>query len=375
LILINPFKGLRPKIHIASKISTPSIGYLSDKLKKNFKLKRSLNFLNILFSKNFNRSKINFLKMKKKGLIFKDILNCYYIYKITFKKHRQIGIIGKTNLSNYNDKNILGHEETFESRVSEREKQIANLSTQIGPIFTTYKKNSNLKKTLNKIIKFKPTYSFKSFDKCKHELWVLNNEKKLKEIKRKLKTVKKLYICDGHHRVQAMLKIKKNLSVMIVAFPKDQIKILDYNPLVKSNLNNDEILSIIKKNFKVKELRKNYNPVKPKEFAMYLNKKWYWLKFIKKVRKLDVIILHNYIINRLLKNKKELNKKVKFISGIHGSKILEKNVNSKKFSLAFKLYPTKIDEVINVAEARGFMPPKSTWFHPKPLDGLISSEL
>ena len=313
--------------------------------------------------------------MKKKGLIFKDILNCYYIYKITFKKHRQIGIIGKTNLSNYNDKNILGHEETFESRVSERKKQIANLSTQIGPIFTTYKKNSNLKKTLNKIIKFKPTYSFKSFDKCKHELWVLNNEKKLKEIKRKLKTVKKLYICDGHHRVQAMLKTKKNLSVMIVAFPKDQIKILDYNPLVKSNLNNDEILSIIKKNFKVKELRKNYNPVKPKEFAMYLNKKWYWLKFIKKVRKLDVIILHNYIINRLLKNKKELNKKVKFISGIHGSKILEKNVNSKKFSLAFKLYPTKIDEVINVAEARGFMPPKSTWFHPKPLDGLISSEL
>ncbi len=375
MILINPFKGLRPKIHIASKISTPSIGYLSDKLKKNFKLKRSLNFLNILFSKDFNRSKINLLKMKKKGLIFKDILNCYYIYKITFKKHRQIGIIGKTNLSNYNDKNILGHEETFESRVSEREKQIANLSTQIGPIFTTYKKNSNLKKTLNKIIKFKPTYSFKSFDKCKHELWVLNNEKKLKEIKRKLKTVKKLYICDGHHRVQAMLKTKKNLSVMIVAFPKDQIKILDYNPLVKSNLNNDEILSIIKKNFKVKELRKNYNPVKPKEFAMYLNKKWYWLKFIKKVRKLDVIILHNYIINRLLKNKKELNKKVKFISGIHGSKILEKNVNSKKFSLAFKLYPTKIDEVINVAEARGFMPPKSTWFHPKPLDGLISSEL
>ncbi|MBO6493194.1 MAG: DUF1015 family protein [Pelagibacteraceae bacterium] len=169
------------------------------------------------------------------------------MYKITFKKHKQIGIIGKTNLSNYNDKNILGHEETFENRVIERKKQIASLSTQIGPIFTAYKENSNLKKTLNKIIKFKPTYSFKSFDKCKHELWVLNNKKKLKEIKKRLKIIKKLYICDGHHRVQAMLKINKNLSVMIVAFPKNKIKILDYNPLVKSNLNNDEILSIIKK--------------------------------------------------------------------------------------------------------------------------------
>jgi len=375
LILINPFKGLRPKIHIASKISTPNVGYLSDELKKSFKLKRSLNFLNILLSKNFNRSKIYLLKMKKKGLVIKDILNCYYIYKITSKKHKQIGIVGKVSLSNYNNKNILGHEETFENRVSERKKQIVNLSTQIGPIFTTYKGNSNLKKTLNKIIKFKPTYSFKSFDKCKHELWVLNNEKKLKEIKKKLKTIKRLYICDGHHRVQGMLKIKKNLSVMIVAFPKDQIKILDYNPLVKSNLNNDEILSIIKKNFEVKELRKNYKPVKQKEFGMYLNKKWYWLKFIKKVKRLDITILRNYIINRLLKNKKELNKKVKFISGIHGSKILEKNVDSKKFSLAFKLYPTKIDEVINIAETGGFMPPKSTWFHPKPLDGLISSEL
>jgi uncharacterized protein (DUF1015 family) len=101
-----------------------------------------------------------------------------------------------------------------------------------------------------------------------------------------------------------MLKINKNLSVMIVAFPKDQIKILDYNPLVKSNLNNDEILRIIKKNFEVKELRKIYKAVKPKEFCMYLNKKWYWLKFIKKVNKLDVTILRNYVINRLLKNKK-----------------------------------------------------------------------
>ncbi len=47
----------------------------------------------------------------------------------------------------------------------------------------------------------------------------------------------------------------------------------------------------------------------------------------------------------------------------------------KNFNLAFKLFPTKIDSVINIADRKKFMPPKSTWFHPKPLDGLISSEL
>ena len=63
------------------------------------------------------------------------------------------------------------------------------------------------------------------------------------------------------------------------------------------------------------------------------------------------------------------------ISGINGSNRLKKLVNSKKFNIAFKLCPTNISSVMRIADKKRFMPPKSTWFHPKPLDGLICSEL
>ncbi len=102
---------------------------------------------------------------------------------------------------------------------------------------------------------------------------------------------------------------------------------------------------------------------------MYMSNQWYLLKLIKKNNKLDVTILHENIISKIKATK------IDFISGIDGSISLKKLVNSKKFNIAFKLSPTNISSVMRIADKKSFMPPKSTWFHPKPLDGLICSDL
>ena len=102
---------------------------------------------------------------------------------------------------------------------------------------------------------------------------------------------------------------------------------------------------------------------------MYMSNQWYLLKLIKKNKKLDVTILHENIISKIKATK------IDFISGINGSNHLKKLVNSKKFNIAFRLCPTDISSVMRIADKKRFMPPKSTWFHPKPLDGLICSEL
>ena len=378
MILINPFKGLRPKSKLASKISTPGIGYLSKKVIRKQKTKYNKGFLNILLSKNPKKANRQLLTMKKSSLI-KDDKNSYYIYRITSNSHSQIGIIGKINLSKYDDKNILGHEETFEKRVIERKKQMSSLNTQIGPIYTVHEGNKKLNKLINQIIKSKKNYSFSSVDKCKHDLWIVNNKERIENIRNMLKKIGKLYVCDGHHRIQAMLRINKIKSAMIVAFPKNHIKILYYNRLVKSKMKKEKIFKIINKNFLIKKVKFNYKPNKIGKFGMYINKSWYSLKFKKKLNKLniknlDINILHNYIINNLIKNTKTTNN-IKYVSGIYHKKLLEKKVNSKNYSLALTLFPTKINDVINIAEKKKIMPPKSTWFHPKPLDGLISFEL
>ncbi len=306
--------------------------------------------------------------MKNKKLITIESKDCYYIYKISNKNHQQIGILGKANLNKYDNKNILGHEETFKNRVSERKKQILNISTQVGPIYTAYKYNNYIQNFLNKIIKSKPIYSFKSLDKYNHQVWIVDREN-LKTLKNLIKKINKIYICDGHHRIQGMIKSNKKISPMVIAFPHNQIKILDYNRVLKSKLSNEKIFNVIRKNFDIKKIKYNSKNLKKGCLEMYVNNQWYSLKQKKNNNKLDVTILHENIISKI----KAI--KIEFISGINNSNFLKKLVNSKKFNIAFRLCPTNISSVMRIADKKKFMPPKSTWFHPKPLDGLICSEL
>ena len=360
--LIKPFSGIRPKKKFAKQVTSPNLSYID-----NYKQTKKLNFLNILNTPNINKSKKMLQNLSDKGIIQQDRLNHFYLYRIRYNKKKLLGIIGKINLENYDDKKILGHEETFVERIKKRKEQLLKFNRQISPIYTAYKSSPNSLKKLNNIFKYKPDYSFKSEDKCRHELWVVKKVNIEKLLKNYLKNIRKIYICDGHHRIQAMLKSKKKIAPMIIAFPDCQVNILDYNRVVKTSMKFEKIKKIISKNFSLNISGRNNKP-KQNQIEMYVNKKWYTLQLFKQSKELDVTILRKLILNKILKNKKN----IKFVSGFKGKKVLENFVNSKKYDLAFRLYPTNILEVLAYADKKKYMPQKSTWFHPKPLDGLIS---
>ena len=363
--LIKPFSGIRPKKKYAKEITSPNISYID-----NYKPNKKLNFINLLNTTNIDKSKKILQSLRKKGIIHQDQSNHFYLYRITYGKKILLGIVGKINLSNYDDKKILGHEETFVDRIKKRKEQLIKFNSQISPIYTTYKINQASLKKLKNIFKSKPNYNLKTKDKCTHELWVVRKANLEKLVKNYVKSINKIYICDGHHRIQAMLKSKKKFAPMIIAFPDKQVNILDYNRVLKTNLKFDKIKKIITQNFSINIANRN-NKQKQRQIEMYYNKKWYLLKPFKRSKELDVTILRNSILNKILKNKKN----IKFVSGIKGKKALENLINTKKYNLAFKLYPTNISQVISFADKRKYMPQKSTWFHPKPLDGLISSKI
>ena len=363
--LIQPFCGIRPKKKFAKQITSPNISYID-----NYKPNKKLNFLNLLNTSKISKSKKILKSLKDKGIIKEDKSNHFYLYRITYNKKKLLGIVGKINLDNYDDKKILGHEETFKERIKKRKEQLLKFNSQISPIYTTYKSSLNSLRKLNNFFKIKPDYNFKSNDKCRHELWVVKKTNTEILLKKYLKNIKKIYICDGHHRIQAMLKSKKKIAPMIIAFPKNQVNILDYNRVLKTNLKFEKIKKIISKNFLIK-ISKKRKKLKQNQIEMYANRKWYTIRTFKQSKELDVTILRKLILNKILKNKKN----IKFVSGFKDKKVLENFVNSKKYDLAFRLYPTNISQVISFAEKKKYMPQKSTWFHPKPLDGLISSKI
>ena len=322
--------------------------------------------------------------------------DAFYIYKISNKNHKQVGIIGTAKLSAYDNLHIRGHEEIYFERSQKRFDQIHNLNAQIGPIYVIYPDDIKLTELIEEQITLKAKYSFGALDGCQHELWVINEQNTVLKISEIFNKINRIYIADGHHRVEALSKlseIRKHQNpnhtgkepynyFMVAAFPISQARILDYNRLIKDlyGYSVNEFIKQVKKKFLVEKQNSSYKPNESKSFGMYLDKNWYSIKLIKKpeenlfhIINLDINLLHYYLLEPILGiGDPRYDKRIDFLAGFHGLESIKKKVDSGEASLGFSLFATQIDDVINFADKKLTMPPKSTWFDPKPLDGLVA---
>jgi len=396
MYFINPFKGLRPTKENASSVAITSTDHLSKEIIAEHKKNNPWSYLNVFGAENSSKSKEQFELMKKKSILTKDSNNSFYIYKVSTKDHAQVGIIGTAKLSAYDNLHIRGHEEIFLERAQKRLKQMNNLNAQIGPIYVIYPDNEELTELIKKEIVLKPTYSFEALDMCKHEMWIVNEESKVLKICDLFNTINRIYIADGHHRIEALSKFsefKKHQNpkhtgeepynyFMVAIFPKSQARILDYNRLIKDlyGYSPKDFIKQIKKNFLVEKKNSSFKPSESRSFGMYLDKSWYSIKLKKNpeqnlfsIINLDINLLHYYLLEPILGiGDPRYDKRIDFIAGFHGLESIEKKVDSGEASIGFSLFATQIEDVINFADKKLTMPPKSTWFDPKPLDGLVA---
>ena len=396
MYFINPFKGLRPTEEKASSVAVTSTDHLSKDLVADHKKNNPWSYLNVFGAENSSKSKEQFELMKKKSILTKDSNNSFYIYKVSTKDHAQVGIIGTAKLSAYDNLHIRGHEEIFLERAQKRLKQMNNLNAQIGPIYVIYPDNEELTELIKKEIVLKPTYSFEALDMCKHEMWIVNEESKVLKICDLFNTINRIYIADGHHRIEALSKFsefKKHQNpkhtgkepynyFMVAIFPKSQARILDYNRLIKDlyGYSPGDLIKQIEKNFTVKKQDTSFKPKESRSFGMYLDKNWYSIKLKKNPEKnlfriinLDINILHEYLLEPILGvGDPRYDQRIDFIAGFHGLDSIKKKVDSGEAKVGFSLLATRIEDVMDFADQKLTMPPKSTWFDPKPLDGLVA---
>ena len=396
MYFINPFKGLRPTEKEASSVAITSTDHLSKEIIAKHRKNNQWSYLNVFDAENNSKSKEQFELMKKNSILTKDSKNSFYIYKISTKDHEQVGIVGIAKLSAYDNLHIRGHEEIYLERAQKRLKQMDNLNAQVGPIYVINPDNAELTELIKKEIFSKPTYSFEALDHCKHEMWIINEESKVLKICDLFNTINRIYIADGHHRIEALLKIaefKKHQNpnhtgkepynyFMVAIFPKSQARILDYNRLIKDlyGYSPSNFIKQIKKNFTVQKQDTSYKPKETKSFGMYLDKNWYSIKLKKNPEKnlfriinLDINLLHEYLLEPILGvGDPRYDQRIGFIAGFHGLDSIKKKVDSGEAKVGFSLLATRIEDVIDFADQKLTMPPKSTWFDPKPLDGLVA---
>ena len=396
MYFINPFKGLRPAEKDASTVAITSTDHLSKEVIAKHRKNNQWSYLNVFDAENNSKSKEQFELMKKNSILTKDSKNSFYIYKISTKDHEQVGIVGAAKLSAYDNLHIRGHEEIYLERAQKRQKEMDNLNAQVGPIYVIHPDNAELTELIKKEIFSKPTYSFEALDHCKHEMWIINEENKVLKICDLFNKINRIYIADGHHRIEALSKFaefKKHQNpnhtgkepynyFMVAIFPKSQARILDYNRIIKDlyGYSSSDFIKQIKKNFSVQKQDSSYKPKETRSFGMYLDKNWYSIKLKKNPEKnlfriinLDINLLHEYLLEPILGvGDPRYDQRIGFIAGFHGLDSIKKKVDSGEAKVGFSLLATRIEDVIDFADQKLTMPPKSTWFDPKPLDGLIA---
>jgi uncharacterized protein (DUF1015 family) len=347
----------------------------------------------------YQTARNNFAEMLSKGIFLHDENPYYYVYRQQMGRQIQTGIVGTVSAKEYDNGKIKKHELTRKDKEEDRICHIDTVNAQTGPVFITYHSRPRLDEIVTGIIKGDPEYNFTADDGIRHTVWVVNDFQQCDEIKNEFAKIDALYIADGHHRAAAAAAVarkrreKKDNNrnnqeyeyILAVLFPHNQLYVMDYNRAVKDlyGLTPHQLMEKIKANFIVSENFMEKSPQKFHDFGMYFQGKWYRLtikegKFDNSnpVARLDAAILQEHILSPILGiNDPRVDERIKFIGGIRGMAELEKLVDKDGFAVAFSLYPTTIEQVMQVADAGAIMPPKSTWFEPKLRSGIFIHEI
>ncbi|KEI91477.1 DUF1015 domain-containing protein [Clostridium botulinum] len=375
----------------------------------------------------YDKARENLNNMINKELFIKEEKPMLYIYSLNMNGNVQTGIVGCLSIDDYMNNVIKKHEHTREEKELDRIKHVDTCSAHTGPIFLTYKYEEKLDTIIENCTENKALYDFVAEDGVRHTVWQIDDENTTKEICHIFKSIPSVYIADGHHRAASAVKVglkrreenenytgKEEFNYFLgVLFPHKELKIMDYNRVVKDTLGytEEEFINKIEEKFIVKpynpklenkktiknceaehklqseQLEKaeelQYRPKEKYNFGMYYKKKWYELKAKPntfnaedEVESLDAAILQNNLLEPILKIKDpRKDKRIDFVGGIRGLKILEELVDKTENGVAFSMYPTAIEEIIKIADNNKVMPPKSTWFEPKLRSGLFIHEI
>ena len=415
MAILKPFKGIRPPKEIVEQLASRPYDVLNSEEARIEAQGNPYSLLHITKAeidlskeidehsqKVYDKVVENFTMFKEKKWLVKEEEEKFYIYAQTMDGRTQYGIVGCAHIDDYMNDIIKKHELTRKDKEEDRMIHVRITNANVEPVFFAYPANQRIDTIVETIVKEQtPEYDFISDDGFGHHFWVINDATVNKEIAEIFaKQVPALYVADGHHRTAAAALVggekranNKNHTgkeeynyFMAVIFPDNQLKIIDYNRVIKdlNGLTKEQLIAMLQETFEVQEMGAAiYTPSKLHEFSMYIDGKWYKLNAKvgtyndnDPIGVLDVTILSNLVLDKILGIKDlRTDKRIDFVGGIRGLGELKRRVDNGEMKVAFALYPVSMKQLIDIADTGNIMPPKTTWFEPKLRSGLVIHEL
>ena len=404
---IKPFRAFRPKPELAAEVASVPYDVINSVEARQLAQGKPHSFLHVgrpeinlpegvdEHSDEVYAAGVEALKgFISDGTLFQDKKPCFYVYRQKMGGHAQAGLVCLCSVKEYENNLIKKHEYTRKDKEDDRTRHVTEQGANAEPVFLTYPAVPYIDRTINKAMEAKPAYDIATPDGIGHTVWIIDDESIIHSLTNLFSGIPALYIADGHHRTAAAIRYGQARRAeagndatgeepfeyfMAVVFPHDQLKIMDYNRVVKdlNGLSKDQFMEKVKEKFDI-GANTEKRPKCLHSFGMYLDGQWHTLTAKPgtwdsndHVKSLDVSILQDNLLHPILGiQDPRTDKRIDFIGGIRGTEELEKRVDEGA-AIAFAMFPTSLTELMAVSDAGQIMPPKSTWFEPKLRSGLL----
>lgn len=413
MAVFRPFQAVRPTPELASKVAALPYDVMNSQEAREMVKGNPYSFLhvdkaevdldpsiNIYDEVVYEKAASNLKKMEDEGTYIQDKKPCYYIYQQVMDGRAQAGIVGCASIDDYLNNHVKKHELTRAEKEADRIHHVDTCNANTGPIFLTYRAQENISKIMKGWMKdHKPVYDFVAEDGITHTVWVIDDEKVVAGLEADFAKIPDFYIADGHHRAASAVRVGQRRRAahpdyngteefnffLAVLFPDSELKIMDYNRVCHdlNGLTKEQFMEKLGKVFEISEYTKGMcAPEERHTVGMYIDKKWYLLKAKEgifdandPVDRLDVSILQKNVLTPILGiDDPRTSDRISFVGGIRGLGELVRLVDGGK-AVAFAMFPTGLDELMEIADTNNIMPPKSTWFEPKLRSGIFVHKL
>ena len=399
---IAPFRALRPTPESAAQVAAVPYDVVNTEEAQSLAAANPLSFLHVSRAEIdlpadtnpyadtvYAKAVENLKALKTRAPLVVEDRPSLYVYRLRMGGHVQTGIAASYSLDEYDADVIKKHERTRRDKEDDRTRHMVELRAQTGPVFLTYRASPAVDKVVERTAAPRPLFDFAAEDGVQHTVWRVESRDE-RALTAAFAAIPSMYIADGHHRAASAARVRQQLrgsnaasgewdTFLAVAFPDDQMQVLPYNRVVKDLATHtpDSLLTALRQQFSVTE--GPATPGRKGEVAMFLGGRWYTIDLgtapdgTAAADRLDVSRLQDTVLTPLLGiGDVRIDKRIDFVGGARGTSALETQVTSGKAAVAFSMYPVSVDDLMQISDAGGIMPPKSTWFEPKLRDGLLS---
>lgn len=329
----------------------------------------------------------------RNGFFDEADISAYYIMEIKSGSRVHAGIVVCLDIADYAKGKIVKHEETIASSEQAMLKILLLRGAMVKPVLLCHPAIKEISSEISKQKKKrKPFIQFSTkADLHEYTLYQIPQEEGAALAGLYQSLVPKVYIADGHHRcstAEKLLKLQgdkkeKDYSLILCAlFSFDQLDILDYNKVVELpyHLKHSRFMAEVSRYCNIELLGKAIKPRQKHDMTMVLHDEWYLLQWkpevLKKYKKqsavLDADILDNEILGNILGIRDvRTDTRVSYVSGALGPEKVAEKARASEHYAGFCIYPVQFDELVKVSDAGGTLPPKSTWFEPRMINGFV----